>query len=645
MRIIRISLQNIGPYIGCENTFEFDVKKDQNIILIGGKNGSGKTTLLNSIKLGLFGVFAFGYKSENSTYYSLLSQFFNYVEMEKKKAQFKIEIVFSIIENYDENIYSFSRTWIKNENKIDENLVITKNNNRIKDEEEEIIQTKLKEIMPPSVIDTMLFDGEEISKIITENKIGNYLKELISVNFNINIFEKMEDDIEFYINKEKTKKVLTTEEIDLLEYQQKFNNAQKKLKDLKDVETKFIKLIEETKFKLKQVLLKFENYGGLTDKEKTTMKMDLEILESNRRDNLKELKEFIENDLVFYLNKKLLSNIEEQILKERPIILLNYIEEIEEYFGPNNVKQLRLDLEKDIDSNNIKLKYNASKELLNKIDEIIKKINKKPANNYKLLLENSRKDLTNSKVYKKIISNNENANNNDLKILLDEMTNYKSEIDNLEMKIKETQKEITFTEQTYNLYLRELENYEKKFDSERKEENSFNVARNIMKVSLEFRQKQTKNILSKISEIAKMKFDEINKKENYVSKITIDSNTFNVILYDNKNIAKDISILSAGEKQLMISAIVWSVFKLAGRNNLFTFDTPLARLDKENRKLFVEKILCTISDQVLILSTNQEIVDDLLVAINSYVNKKYLIVNDENIGKTFITEGYFEVIK
>ena len=102
----------------------------------------------------------------------------------------------------------------------------------------------------------------------------------------------------------------------------------------------------------------------------------------------------------------------------------------------------------------------------------------------------------------------------------------------------------------------------------------------------------------------------------------IDYNTFNIIIFDNKGYEKDISILSAGEKQLLISAIIWSVFKLSDRNNLFTFDTPLARLDKINRELFVEKILCSISDQVLILSTDQEIVGEVYQIAKKNINKE-----------------------
>ena len=50
------------------------------------------------------------------------------------------------------------------------------------------------------------FDGEKIAQIIDDNQISGYLKEIINVNFNLNIFEKMEDDINFYIQKEKSRK-------------------------------------------------------------------------------------------------------------------------------------------------------------------------------------------------------------------------------------------------------------------------------------------------------------------------------------------------------------------------------------------------------------------------------------------------------
>ena len=147
----------------------------------------------------MFGTYAYGLKTNSNIYFNSIKKLFNYVESRKKISYYEIEIEFSLIENYIENIYSFSRNWKKIDDEINETLRVKRNNVYLPDEEIEQIQTKLKEIMPPAVIDTMLFDGEKIAQIIDDNQISGYLKEIINVNFNLNIFEKMEDDINFYI--------------------------------------------------------------------------------------------------------------------------------------------------------------------------------------------------------------------------------------------------------------------------------------------------------------------------------------------------------------------------------------------------------------------------------------------------------------
>ena len=641
MKITKIKLNNIGPYKGEENIFDLDVKKGKNIILIGGKNGAGKTTLLNSIKIGLFGTYAYGLKTNSNIYFNSIKKLFNYVESRKKISYYEIEIEFSLIENYIENIYSFSRNWKKIDDEINETLRVKRNNVYLPDEEIEQIQTKLKEIMPPAVIDTMLFDGEKIAQIIDDNQISGYLKEIINVNFNLNIFEKMEDDINFYIQKEKSRKTFNVDEINLLEYKNKYVENQKNVKNLNDIYEKYQKTLDEDKFKLKGLLKKFENYGGLTDKDKFAMRSSLEMLESSRKQNLATIKEFLEDDIVFYLNKDRIFNIQKAIKQERPLTLLTYVDEIEQFLGEKSVSSIKSELNKMISSDVVEIKYNATPKLNKLIEDVVSKFSALTTEDLQMILKNSREDLNNTKVYKKIIGNNENANANDLQQLLKEIKTLEISIEDIKEKIKNIEKDIKHAESDLNASLIELETIEKKIDSERKEENSFYIARMLLKVSEQYKTKQIKNYLTKIADLAVKKFEEINKKENYVTKIVINNDTYDVTLFDNNNIEKDITILSAGEKQLLISAIVWSIFKLSDRNNMFTFDTPLARLDKQNRALFVEKILCTISDQVLILSTDEEIVGRLYKIVSKNISKKYILANDDKLGKTEIKEEYF----
>lgn len=640
MKILKIKLNNIGPYKGEDNVFDLSVSKGKNIVLIGGKNGAGKTTLLNSIKIGLFGTYAYGLKTVSNMYFNSLKNLFNYVESKKKLSNYEISIEFSLIENYIENKYTFSRSWKKVGEDISEILRVKKNDVYLLDDDAEQIQTKMKEIMPPSVIDTMLFDGEKIAQIIDDNTISDYLREIIYVNFNLNIFDKMEDDINFYIAKEKSRNSFNADEINLLEYKNKYNENLKNLKNLRDVQDRYNKTLEENKFKLKGLIKKFDNYGGLTDKDRFAMRSSLEILENARKENLARIKEFLEDDIVFYLNKDRIIRIKESIDKERPLILLEYVDEIGKFLGESSIKGIKSKLNGMLDDD-LEIKYNATPKLNELVDIVLKRIEDTPETTIQYILKNSREDLNNTKVYKKIIGNNENANSVDLRELLKEIKDMEIEIEDIKEKVKNVEKDIKRAEMGVNTSLIELETVEKKIDSERKEENSFYIARKLLSVSNEYKEKQVKDYLLKISDLSVKKFDEINKKENYISKMVINPENYNITLFDNNGIEKDITMLSAGEKQLLISAIVWSIFKLSDRNNMFTFDTPLARLDKGNRELFVEKILCTISDQVLILSTDEEIVGNLYKIVSKNISKKYILENNDKEGKTEVKEDYF----
>ena len=640
MKITRIKLTNIGPYKNEKNELNLNVTPDKNIILIGGKNGAGKTTLLNSIKIGLFGTYAFGLKNGGNIYFSSLKKIFNYVEAKKKLSNYEIQIDFELVENYINNKYTIFRSWKKVDDDITEILRIKRNNIYLRDSEKEEIQTKLKEIMPPAVVDTMLFDGEKIAQIIDDNKISEYLKEIINVNFNINIFEKMDDDINFYIEKEKNRKAFSTDEINLLEYKNKYNECVKNVKNLQDIFQKYKKTLDEQKFKLKGYIKKFENYGGLTDSEKFAMRSTLEKLEQSRKKDMASIKEFLEDDIVFYLNQDRIKNIKREIEIEKPILLLKYVSELSDYMGEKYVKNIRKKLENDIGTRD-EIVYHSSQKLINQINRYLQLFEEMPAFKIKRIFNSTKLDLNDTRMYKKIIGNNENDNSKDLQRLLYQIKNIEIDNEELSSKIKIIEKDIKKAESEMSLALIELETIEKKVDSEKKEENSFNIARKLLEVSKQYQEKQIGKYLSQIAELSVKKFEEINKKENYITKILIEPITYSIRLFDNNELEKDITILSAGEKQLLISAIIWSIFKLSNRVNMFTFDTPLARLDKINRELFVEKVLCTISNQVMILSTDEEIVGNVYSIVQKSIGKEYMLVNDEKTGTTRIEEEYF----
>lgn len=100
--------------------------------------------------------------------------------------------------------------------------------------------------------------------------------------------------------------------------------------------------------------------------------------------------------------------------------------------------------------------------------------------------------------------------------------------------------------------------------------------------------------------------------------------------------------LSAGEKQIFTQALFAAIARVSGRVFPLVIDTPLGRLDEEHR-LNVLRHLAERDGQVILISTNTEVVNGYLDAIRGRVLKAYRIENrtDGDLGISWPVEGYF----
>ncbi|UZQ50939.1 AAA family ATPase [Clostridium kluyveri] len=193
-------------------------------------------------------------------------------------------------------------------------------------------------------------------------------------------------------------------------------------------------------------------------------------------------------------------------------------------------------------------------------------------------------------------------------------------------------------------------------------------------------------------------FKEIIKKDNYIDSIEIQSN-FDITLYINKeyssieilNLLKNLGIddvekkygskfiedlkkfypsnskkellhnvennlrfeslilrtkfnitdFSKGEKQIYILCLVWALIKSSGVQIPFVIDTPYARIDEAHRDLLTTKYLPNISNQVIILSTNEEIDKKLYSTMKHYICNEYLLQFLDKERKTIVYNRYF----
>lgn len=136
-------------------------------------------------------------------------------------------------------------------------------------------------------------------------------------------------------------------------------------------------------------------------------------------------------------------------------------------------------------------------------------------------------------------------------------------------------------------------------------------------------------------------FRKLLRKKDLIKTLHIDPETFEATLTGRDLKPLPFDRLSAGEKQLLATSLLWGLARASGRPVPTIIDTPLGRLDSSHRKHLVDKYFPEASHQVILLSTDEEIVGSYHKAIKQYITKCYLLQHDEREGRTSITEGYF----
>jgi DNA sulfur modification protein DndD len=137
-------------------------------------------------------------------------------------------------------------------------------------------------------------------------------------------------------------------------------------------------------------------------------------------------------------------------------------------------------------------------------------------------------------------------------------------------------------------------------------------------------------------------FRNLLRKSDLVHELTIDPTTFEVTLsgQDGKKLPFD--RLSAGERQLLATSLLWGLARASGRPVPTVIDTPLGRLDSSHRKHLIERYFPCASHQVILLSTDEEIIGSYYEKLKPYISRTYLLDHDEEAGQTQIVEGYFK---
>jgi DNA sulfur modification protein DndD len=667
MRLKKLVITDFGVYQG---KVVFDLASaNKPIIIFGGKNGSGKTTILESIKLCLYGSRALGRKIGRNEYEDHIR---NRIHRRRgaiipiNHTSISLSFDYSIFGNMQD--FEIIRSWKVKSESFHEQLIIYLNGKLLNSVPEERWQEYIDDLVPPSISDLFFFDGEKIQALVIDNFNEQALAGEVKQLLGLNIIEKLQADLETYLyrqRKENTILELKTK-MDEVEttYQLIDKKYQTKLQDVGHIQTK-VENIQGHIEKLElQISLESSGYGFQRDALKNKLSradINLEVIE-------KQLHELSAGLLPFALIPELCLELKAQLVSEGEIqqwqainsSLKPKISKIRHTISSNDfwadvngslpqpirqkmanqISELLDDLlGKDNSQNRMEILHQVSEydrfQLISWIDDTFRSIPPK-INDIGIQLgnlEHTRQEIVlklrsvpDDDVLRPLMENLNKLNQEfgEQKAILNRAT---QNIDNLFKEREDAERQI-----------------KKAFDnlkSGKRVEERLLMVEKTQKALKEFLFEVTNQKMGELENLVVVKFNNLSRKPDLVKRVSIDTESFHIQLFDYENIPISKDLLSAGEKQMFAIALLWALRELSGKPFPVIIDTPLGRLDSDHRDNLVNKYFPKVSHQVVLFSTDTEIDQEYFKALEPEVSHTYHLDYDPSAGRTNASLGYF----
>ena len=551
MRIKKIVLKNLFSFNGKQ-----EIKFQKNTIILA-ENGFGKTSLLNAIKLAL------GEKRFK------LDSILNNQATDKECF---IEI------DFDEFI--LKKVWDFNENF--EDLSIHLDDDILKNYEAEEF---LKEKFPIELIDFIFFDGEvEKDLILLKSK---KIKKIFEYSFDLDIISNMIID---------TKKVANN-------LSNKIGNEKiiqfKNLQEEESLISTQIEILEEEKILLNKSIRKINELIRLNELKIRNRSKALESIEESIKNNDVKLKEAIEifqeinlyqlplilnSELLAKVNSKTINSIEIKDKKEFEKSFDSFINSLQTPLSKSEVLQNFYHFLKVDNNIPVETKKSTLQKLLIKLIGLIAKKEKLLLKLKELKEKLLKKDDLRELEKENIVLKQEKEN----KELL--LTQHNEKINEQKIKHKEIHKKLRLE------FISKRDKYSKI--------KAIEELYNLSEISQEVYNKKLVESLNSFNALFNEKIKPFLETYQHIEKIYI-NDKFKVVLEDRDKKNLEISLLSAGQKQILSFILISSILEFKKFVDFIFIDTPFGRLSNKSRDFIFNNYYLNFSHLTLLVTSSE----------------------------------------
>jgi DNA sulfur modification protein DndD len=656
MNLISLKLNNFGIFSG-EHQIDFQVNDQlNNIVLIGGMNGRGKTTILEAILLCLYGKRSISFIESNMSYTAYLKK---YINKFNESGVTSIELCFSLRCNEEDITFKVKRYWEKNKGNVSDKIIVF-NNHIVDDHLAQNWDTYIEEVFPAGIAGLFFFDGEKITRLANE-ETNEEMKKSINSLLGIDVIDKSILDLKRIISKKNNEVTYIRDSEDIKVYTDELNSQRQELDLHKSDHAKHFTEFIKQKNKLEETEFTYIKKGGKLSFDRGALIKERDEYSKQLHEEKQKLIEIAAGPFPLLLVKSLIDKVYNSAKSDENIKAAKYASSFLSKLKSSFIKKL----------NDVDISPSNKMELVSVFDNEVKKL--KNLENMRQIhdlnpitlqmIESALVDVTNSLI--KGASDTLNSHRN-LEIALQNIERHllvevdENETNKLLNEIKSISVKIAQEEQIINSINEKIKHLEisvkgleaklrrtlqKLVEDRFKNEDSARIIKySDMSIAVLEKYRQTM-ILKKVNNLSLTVtdcFNYITHKESLLSRIEIDPLSLNLTLLDSNNSIILKSQLSAGEKQMLAISLLWGLAKESKQNLPVIIDSPLGRLDSSHRYNFINKYLVNASKQVIVLSTDQEVIGNYLETIEDRIAHKYTLVYDENRKATDVVKGYFQ---
>lgn len=654
MIIERLVLVNFGIYADSNAIDLRPPSDDKPIILIGGLNGGGKTTLLDAIQLGFFGRNAACSNRGKLSYKDYLRTCINRSADTAEGA--RIEVHFERIVEGRRIRFTLIRSWRVSNGNVQETVSVSRDDVPdllLSEHWEEYIESYL----PSKLAHLFFFDGEQIKELADGDSAARILASAVQTLLGLDLVDRLDEDLTNLERRKKQSSLSSADQSRIAELRTTVETASEAaanaLQDAAHHQTKTDLLRKE----LEALKGQFRKEGGELFLRREELEQERKRLEGELLKNVEAARRLSSGVAPFLLIEPLLLEVERQAEAELEARHQRIISQAEQTRDKQILRELKKLLPVDnlsvvesvLEKNRPKRDHGIISALLNPEEEFPEELRKLIT----LILPQTRGELDSS--LKAASELRELVARLDQQLGsvpdADSLAKLQREMTRLEVQVRDCAAQQVVHDERVRQLVADHRNKDAALkkaldglvDFQSTAEQDSRILHRLPRVQetlRQFRRKVVERHAAKLERLIFESFQQLLRKTDLVRSLRIDPDSFRMELISSDGLSMPFDRLSAGERQLLATAMLWGLAKASGRPLPTIIDTPLGRLDSSHRAHLVQRYFPVASHQVILLSTDEEIDGRYLEMMASFVGRSYRLHFDQESQSTRIVDGY-----